>query len=207
MFRMARAPHGLPPPAPALLGSAVAHAASYRPDQVAETALRLLALRPEDRVLELGCGSGRLLFQLAARVRRGQAVGLDPSELMLRHARHRNRRWITDGRVILAAGHSADLSAFPGRHFDAVLAVHVVCFWDDPFVDLAEIRRVLTSGGRLVLGFTPVLPGTPLGPSRDPARVATERVTSWLRSAGFEEIRTHVSTPLDRPMAWVQGRR
>lgn len=204
---MARAPRGSPPPAPALLGSVIARSASYRPDQVAETALALLALRPEDRVLELGCGSGRLLFRLAARVRRGQAVGLEPSELMLRHARHRNRRWITDGRAILVGGHSADLSAFPERHFDAVLAVHVVCFWDEPFVDLAEIRRVLAIGGRLVLGFTPALPGTSPGLRQDPARVPAERVTSWLRSAGFEDVRTHVAPPLDRPMAWVQGRR
>jgi len=54
---------------------------------------------------------------------------------------------------------------------------------------------------------SPALPGTSPGPRQDPARVPAERVTSWLRSAGFEDVRTHVAPPLDRPMAWVQGRR
>jgi len=45
---------------------------------VAQGAIGALGLRPTDAVLELGCGSGRLLAQVTARVQRGAAVGIDP---------------------------------------------------------------------------------------------------------------------------------
>lgn len=192
------------PPSSALLGAVVAQSATYDPEQVADTALDLLAAEPEHRVLELGCGSGRLLFRLAARARRGHAVGIDPSELMLRHARHRNRSWIAAGRAEVAQGWSRDLSQFPERAFDRVLGVHVVCFWRDPARDLAEIRRVLRPGGTLLLGFRPVAAGEPAG--EDAPRVPAGRVEGWLRAGGFAPFDTIVCGEPERPLAWVRAR-
>ena len=196
----------LPPFAPELLlGTVVARSASYHPEQVADAALELLAAGPEDAVLELGCGSGRLLFRLAARARRGFVVGIDPSELMVRHARHRNRRWIEAGRARVEQGHSADLSAFAEASLDRVLGVHVVCFWSDPRADLDEVRRVLKPGGRLLFGFQPGGPGA--GTDPDPARVPVARVESWLRAAGFADVHTVAGGEAERPLAWVRARR
>ena len=62
----------------ALFGDVIARAATYSRERVAQTALELLALRPEDVVLELGCGSGRLVARVAARVQRGAVVGHRP---------------------------------------------------------------------------------------------------------------------------------
>ena len=187
-----------------LLGAVVAQSATYDPEQVADTALDLLAARPEDHVLELGCGSGRLLFRLAARARRGRAVGIDPSELMLRHARHRNRRWIDAGRAEVAQAWSSDLSRFPEHAFDRVLGVHVVCFWRDPARDLAEIRRVLRPGGTLLLGFRPVAAGEA---SEGAPQVPAGRVEGWLRAGGFSPSDTIVRGEPERPLAWVRARR
>jgi SAM-dependent methyltransferase len=111
-------------------------------------------------VLELGCGSGRLLATVAARLRRGFAAGIDPSALMVRHARMRNRRWIAQGRAEVSAGRSDDLGRFADARFDKVYGTHVVYFWMEPKRDLAEIRRVLRPGGSLVLGFFPSEDGT-----------------------------------------------
>ncbi len=191
----------LAPCDPTLLGTVVAQSATYRPEQVADTALALLAAAPEDDILELGCGSGRLLFRLAARARRGHVVGIDPSPLMVQHARHRNRSWIHAGRAEVSQGGSADLSAFPDGSFDHVLGVHVVCFWRQPLRDLAEVRRVLRPGGRLLLGFCP-------GSAADEpetARMPVTRVASWLHVAGFAGLRTTISGDPSRPLAWVQG--
>jgi SAM-dependent methyltransferase len=190
---------------PTLLGAVVAQSATYDPEQVADTALDLLAAEPEHRVLELGCGSGRLLFRLAARARRGHAVGVDPSELMLRHARHRNRSWIAAGRAEVAQAWSSDLSRFPEHAFDRVLGVHVVCFWRDPARDLAEIRRVLRPGGTLLLGFRPVAAGEPAGEGAP--RVAAGRVEGWLLAGGFAPSDTIVRGEPNRPLAWVRARR
>lgn len=192
-------------PCPALLGTVVAQSATYDQEQVADTALELLAAGPEDRVLELGCGSGRLLFRLAARARRGRVVGLDPSALMVRHAGHRNRHWIEAGRADVVQGWSRDLSRFPDGGFDRVLGVHVVCFWEEPARDLAEIRRVLRPGGRLLLGFRPLAAREADG---DPgARLPAGRVEGWLRGAGFALVDTIVCGEPQKPLAWVRAHR
>jgi SAM-dependent methyltransferase len=177
--------------------------ASYDPAQVADTALERLAAAPEDRVLELGCGSGRLLFRLAARARRGLVVGIDPSELMVRHARHRNRSWIAAGRARVEQAWSRDLSRFDEASFDRVLGVHVVCFWEEPARDLEEVRRVLRPGGRLLLGFRPVVAGA--GDAL--ARVPVERVERWLRWSKLTVIDTVLRGDPERPLAWVRARR
>src|SRR5262245_11510056 len=49
--------------------------------------LPLLELTPEDRVLDLGCGDGRITADIARAVPRGRVVGLDLSDDMVRHAR------------------------------------------------------------------------------------------------------------------------
>ncbi|HEY8492249.1 MAG TPA: class I SAM-dependent methyltransferase [Myxococcota bacterium] len=190
----------------ALLGAVVAQSATDDPNAVADAALERLAAGPEDRVLELGCGSGRLLLRLAARVRRGRVVGIDPSPLMVRHARHRNRGWIATGRAQIEQGCSRDLSRFADASFDHVLGVHVVCFWSQPARDLAEVRRVLRPGGRLLLGFRPLGPGERDGDGPN-VRVAVARVERWLRWAGFDVLDTVVRGAPVHPLAWVRARR
>jgi SAM-dependent methyltransferase len=185
------------------LGAVVAQATAYPTERIAAEALARLAVGPEDRVLELGCASGRLLSRLAASVRRGFVAGVDPSEAMVRHARHRNRRWLERGRLAVHVGSSADLGTFPDAHFDAVLGVHVVCFWSEPQRDLAEVWRVLRPGGRVLLGFRP----DPGGARRDPGSVPARSVAAWLRAAGFGGIGCALQGEPGRPLAWVQARR
>jgi SAM-dependent methyltransferase len=186
-----------------LLGAVVAKSLTLSREQVAETAIALLAVQPDSAVLELGCGSGHLLFRLAARLRRGLSVGVDPSEWMVRHARHRNRHWIRAGRAAVCQAGSADLGQLPAGHFDAVLGVHVVCFWSRPERDLAEVKRVLRPGGRLLLGFRSEVAAS--GP--DPSRLPPQRVEAWLRDAGFAEVRREQSRRGDASLAWVGARR
>jgi SAM-dependent methyltransferase len=186
-----------------LLGSVVAGSARLDSDRVADAAIALLEVAPEDAILELGCGSGRMLSRLAARTRRGRVVGVDPSELMVRHARHRNRRWIESGVAEVLPGRSADLGAFAERSFDKVIAVHVVCFWTAPQEDLAELRRILRPGGRLVLGFQPEGPGR----APDPSRVPAPRVGAWLREAGFRSVATGLRPETGQALAWTSAHR
>jgi SAM-dependent methyltransferase len=188
----------------ALLGEVVVQSACYPREQVARTALELLDLAPDDAVLEIGCGSGDILARAAARVPRGFAAGLDPSELMVRHARFRNRRWIARGRVEVRHAHSADLSAYADGRFDCVLGVHVVYFWSDPRPHLAEVRRVLRRGGRLVLGFRPGDGGDPAGHGPN-VSLPTARVEGWLRKHGFEDVERLCKGDPRRPLAWLRA--
>ncbi|MCU0669145.1 MAG: class I SAM-dependent methyltransferase [Myxococcota bacterium] len=186
----------------AIFGDVVARAASYAPERVAEGAIGALDLRPTDAVLELGCGSGRLLARVTARVQRGAAVGVDPSPLMVRHARFRNRRFIERGLLEVEVGASGDLSRFSDGRFDKVYGMHVVYFWEAPARDLAEIRRVLRPGGRLVLGFCPDEGAGPtLGPDR--ARCSLARAEDWLIDAGFTAVSGRCEMADGRALAWL----
>ena len=52
----------------------------------AETLIRLLDIAPEDNVLDLGCGSGNLTRNIRS-ITRGELIGIDPSEGMIKQAR------------------------------------------------------------------------------------------------------------------------
>ncbi|HET9223120.1 MAG TPA: methyltransferase domain-containing protein, partial [Roseiflexaceae bacterium] len=66
--------------------------------------LSLLDLRPEDHVLDVGCGPGALIQALAVQVTSGIAAGVDLSPVMLRQAARHNAKTIHAGRVQLQQG-------------------------------------------------------------------------------------------------------
>ena len=159
-----------------LLASVRARSASYGAERVRRALLERLAVEPRDRVLELGVGSGRMLFAVAVRVTQGFVAGIEPEEYALRHASRRCERLVREGRVVLRRGTSRDLSGFGASSFDKVYGVHVTDFWDDPLPHLREIRRVLRPGGRLLLGCGAAAHGRVLEPG--------------LAAAGFGEVRS-----------------
>jgi ubiquinone/menaquinone biosynthesis C-methylase UbiE len=102
--------------------------------------------------LDVGCGHGRSLLELADRALPGKVVGVDSSELMIEIAARRNRPLIDTGCAELV--HAAvEALPFPDNFFDKGLCVHVVYFWRDVDASLREIARVLKPGGRLGLLF------------------------------------------------------
>ena len=96
------------------------------------------------RILDAGCGSGPLFAAL--RDRAAIVTGIDSSAKMLELARQR-----------LGASadlHLADLGSplpFPDGAFDDVIASLVRHYLEDWGAPLAELRRVLTPGGRLIV--------------------------------------------------------
>jgi ubiquinone/menaquinone biosynthesis C-methylase UbiE len=128
-----------------LLGRLAARAMLATNGPLSDWALELLALDPADRVLEIGFGPGELVRQMAERVGRGQVVGVDSSELMVRQATQRNAARVQSGQVSLTMG-SASALPYEGRSFDKVVTVNSIHFWPDMVQGLREVGRVLRPG-------------------------------------------------------------
>lgn len=102
----------------------------------------------ESRVLEIGPGAGLVTVELA---RRGHRVTcLDPSAAMLENTLARAAAHGVGDRLTTIV---ADAQALPfaAASFEAVVAVGVLPWLDDPLAALREIRRVLVAGGAAVL--------------------------------------------------------
>jgi SAM-dependent methyltransferase len=95
---------------------------------------------PKGRLLEVGCGSGARLAQLAAEG--WQVLGQDVDPQSAQHAQSRH------GCSVLVG----DLRAlgFEAASFDCILMNHVLEHLHDPIGTLAECRRLLKPDGRLV---------------------------------------------------------
>jgi ubiquinone/menaquinone biosynthesis C-methylase UbiE len=110
--------------------------------------LRFVGVRPGQRVLEIGCGTGVVLRDLSRVVgRRGAVVGVDASRTVLAAARRLCR---THHSITLrhAAGEALPFAA---ASFDAALAITVMLHVSDPPTVVREMVRVTRPGGRLGL--------------------------------------------------------
>lgn len=132
----------------------------YGADDVHDFARRAildaLALEPEDRLLDVGCGGGLLLRD--AQASGATVAGIDHSEEMVRLARER----APGAEVVLGR---AEQLPFEDGSFTAISMSIVFFFLADPIGVLRECRRVLAPGGRLAVYTTaPALRGTPAAP-------------------------------------------
>lgn len=109
------------------------------------------ALASEDaRVLEVGCGPGRLSIRLA-RDHGIDVTGLDLDPAMIERARANAARSSGHGRQpSFVVGDVASLS-FPDGTFDLVISTLSMHHWSDPTTGLDEIARVLRPDGRAVV--------------------------------------------------------
>jgi ubiquinone/menaquinone biosynthesis C-methylase UbiE len=115
--------------------------------------IKLLDVRPNDKVLEVGFGPGVGIQLLLERVIGGCVAGVDQSQEMVRQAAGRNANALRNGRVDLHQG-SVEKLPFADETFDKALAINSMQVWPDARTGLREIRRALKPGGTIALCFT-----------------------------------------------------
>jgi ubiquinone/menaquinone biosynthesis C-methylase UbiE len=121
---------------------------------LAATVLDLAAPVPSGTIVDVGCGNGLYLAELARRGFGGHVLGVDLSFGMLAAARDR-----LAAAPRPAALANADATALPLRDgaADLTLAMHMLYQVPDPAGALHELRRVTRPGGRVVIGRLPHL--------------------------------------------------
>jgi ubiquinone/menaquinone biosynthesis C-methylase UbiE len=102
----------------------------------------------DERVLDVGCGTGVLEARIHERFPETQVWGLDLSEGMLSHAKKRCRA--AGERIHLVRGDSERLP-FADNAFDVVTCCHSFHHYPNAKGVLAEMHRVLRPGGRLLI--------------------------------------------------------
>ena len=109
-----------------------------------------LGLEPGERVLDIGVGPGFLAAEMAAEVGTGGRVcGIDISESMLDIAARREAGPEAASLELQVGG--AEEIPFDDESFDAVVTTQVLEYVPDIGRALAEIRRVLSPGGRALI--------------------------------------------------------
>lgn len=110
--------------------------------------------RPDDRVLEIGCGHGVAATLICERLDGGHLLAVDRSAKMIAAASARNEAHVAAGvaEFEVAELESLDLGE---RRFDKVLAVRVRLFHSDPERARALVEPWLAPGGRLLAVFDP----------------------------------------------------
>src|SRR5262249_28732203 len=183
----------------------------------------------DDRVLDIGCGTGQTTREAARLAAAGHALGIDVSEAAIARAREAAE---ADGLGNVRFEQAdAATHGFPAEHFDIGISRFGTMFFGEPIVAFRNIARAIRPGGRLVMMVwqecernewfvsirealvagesTPtVFPRTP-----DPFSLADPVVVQrTLGAAGFSEIDfTDVHEPVyygkdvDAALKWVRG--
>jgi ubiquinone/menaquinone biosynthesis C-methylase UbiE len=144
---------------------------------------------PPLHILDVGCGTGYLLRQLAERCPEAVGlVGIDPAPGMIAEAKVAATENV---RLGFSTGVAEHLPFSEGT-FDLIVSITSFDHWADQRAGLAECVRVMAPGGHLVLTdrFSAVLLPTLLAGHRGRARTVRQ-ASRLLTAAGFHSIRWH----------------
>jgi ubiquinone/menaquinone biosynthesis C-methylase UbiE len=122
-----------------------------------------MKIRPDDSILEIGCGHGVAATLVCRKLNGGHLTAVDRSRKMIEAAASRNTEYMAAGTAefIVANFEELDLRA---RRFDKILAVRVSLFHREPKRSRSIVERWLAPGGQLFIFFDAPAAVAPLRP-------------------------------------------
>ncbi len=111
-----------------------------------------LDIRPDDRVLEIGCGHGVAATLVCERLKRGRLTAVDRSPKMIEAATRRNARFVEARKAEFLVATLEDLD-LGDRRFDKAFAVRVGLFHREPERARRIVESWLAPGGAVFAFF------------------------------------------------------
>lgn len=131
-------------------GKFVGRAMNFGHAKVRHWGLSHISVKPDAYILDIGCGGGKTVQELAMSAPRGKVYGIDYSEDMVQLSKKLNNSLIKQGFVEIIHGTVSSLP-FEDNMFDFVTAFETYYFWPNLNDDLKEIKRVLKPEGTLLI--------------------------------------------------------
>lgn len=163
------------------------------PDRLVElppaNILRLLDLRGDETVVDYGAGTGLFTLPVAAALGGGRVFAVDEHPALLAYLEEKiAAAGLPEGRVVCVP--TADNAVpLPDGGADRILMINVLHHIHDDPAAMAEVRRLLGPGGRLVvIDFARM--DRPVGPSNDHV-LSLEQVRAAVAGLGLHELSVH----------------
>ncbi|NNG01123.1 MAG: class I SAM-dependent methyltransferase [Desulfobacteraceae bacterium] len=153
----------------------------------------MMSVKENDHILEIGFGTGKLMYEMAGHIDTGLIEGVDFSEDMVSIARRKNKGYLAEGKVRIHKGNFDDMPFRKGI-FAKACSVNTIYFWQDPDQTARKIANILEPGGMFVTAFEDIEQLEKRQLSEDIFRLySTDRVKSLLIEAGFSTP-VHIET-------------
>ncbi len=112
--------------------------------------LKYVGINLDSAILDVGCGGGKTISRLARRAVHGKVYGIDHSGDMVDYSKQVNKKLIATNRVEIVQG-TVEKTGFKDDFFDLVTAIETYYFWPNLAAAFQEIKRILKTGGHLLI--------------------------------------------------------
>jgi ubiquinone/menaquinone biosynthesis C-methylase UbiE len=133
-----------------LLGGLMGPLMNWRHRPLSRWTIEMMGIQSYSSILDIGCGGGMTIKEMARLATGGFVAGVDYSEVMVRQALKRNAAAVKAERVAVKRGEISSLP-FENAIFDLACAIESFNYWPEPVAGLKEVYRVLKDGGLLAI--------------------------------------------------------
>ncbi len=114
--------------------------------------LKEIPLKIDDKVIEVGCGSGWLSRKISKIVTKGEVVGTDISEYAIEKTKRVTEKdKSSDYKNLSFKVADVENISYPNNYFDCAISIYSFSFWSNPEKGLREIRRILKTNRKLCI--------------------------------------------------------
>ena len=114
--------------------------------------VELMSVKENDHILEIGCGTGKLINEMAKQIDMGCIEGVDFSGTMVSIARRKNKNHIVNGKVKILEGNFDEIS-YSKNNFHKICSVNTIYFWPEPEYTTKKIADILKPQGMFLVAF------------------------------------------------------